>query len=197
MMRDSLHADDERIMRAMDDERNSDIQAALRLELEGQRAQDDELGQLKKDVLHHINVTTEQIIDNFANLRHDSFDSNLCHMCGEVHNCNDDCFSDEPASEFNEAREWWVEPPDSSEDAPNSVDDDLSESTDIDDGTEDIAALTQANMKLLTFFNEAKCNYCQTSGPHRTPEYSCQRSHDSTRRPRIPHSNQPTGLSQC
>jgi hypothetical protein len=82
MMRDSLHDNGERIMRAMEDERNRDIQAAFHLELRGQRVQDDELSQLNEDVLHHINEATEKIIESFENLRHDS---HTCHMCGDVH----------------------------------------------------------------------------------------------------------------
>jgi hypothetical protein len=49
---------------------------------------------------------------------------------------------------------WWVEPPDSSEDAPNSLDDDINENTDAEDGAEDIVDLIQANTKLLNFLTE-------------------------------------------
>ncbi len=139
---------DQQIMRAMKDERNADIHNSLRLELEGQRAQDDELSQLREDILNHANAVTDQIIENFANLRHDS---NLCHMCGDDHNSDEECFNHEPANDFNEASAWWVEPQDSSDDAPNSLDDDLNENTDTEDGGDDVIALLQANIKLLAF----------------------------------------------
>jgi hypothetical protein len=152
MMRNS---DDEKIMRAMDDERTSDIQNALRLELDGQRAHDNEIGQFNEDILHHENASTDQIIENFATLRHDdSFDSHLCHMCGDVHNINEDCFGDDGPSIFNEASEWWVEPPKSSDGDSSSVEDDLNENTDTEDGAEELVPLIQANMKLLQFLTK-------------------------------------------
>ncbi len=154
MLRDHLHDDNERTMRAMDYERNSDTKDALRLKLQGQCAHDDELCQLQDDVLHHINSTIDQIIDTFANISHDSSDSYPCHMCEVAHIINDDCFNGEPTNDFNEARDWWVEPPDSSEGPSNSVDDDLTENTDTDDGAEDIVALIQANIKLLIFLRK-------------------------------------------
>ena len=105
MMHDSLQDNDEQIMRAMEDERNRDIQDALRLELQGQRVQDDTLYQLNADVSLHPNAMTEEIIDSFENLRHDS---HSCPMCGFDHDSDVHCYVHEPTSEFNEASAWWV-----------------------------------------------------------------------------------------
>jgi hypothetical protein len=151
MMRNSLHDNDDQIMRAMDEERNRDITEALHLELQGQRVQDDDLHQLNDDILHHTNAMTDEIIDSFENLRHDSHN---CQLCGEDHNSDEDCSVHEPTNELNEASAWWVEPHDSSEDTPNSLDDDINENTDTEDGAADIADLIQVNTKLLNFLTK-------------------------------------------
>ena len=148
MMGDS---DDERGMHTMDAEHNSDIHTALRLELEGQRVQDNEIGQFREDILHHENETTEQLIENFASFRHnDSFDSNLCHMCGNVHHIDEDCFGDEGPSILNEASEWSVEPPELN--------------TDTDDGDDEIAILIHSNENLLAFLNQQQATIARLRG---------------------------------
>ena len=135
------------------------------MELEGQCVQENEIEQFKEDVIHHTDVEINQIIDRFANLRDVSFDSNLCHHCGDAHNSDEDCFGDDGPSIFNEASEWWVEPPESSDDdddmssdndnddltpadAPHPAVDDLNGNSDTDDGAENVATLIQSNMHL-------------------------------------------------
>ncbi len=81
-------------MRAMDEERTPAIQASLTLELNEQRAHDEELSQLHDDVLYHINASTEKVIAAFENLDHSS-DSDNSRVS--------------PINEFN--CEWWHEPP--------------------------------------------------------------------------------------
>ncbi len=148
MVEDIPNDHDEELMYAMEAERTFAIQESFRQELEGQRTQDDEISQLQDDVLYHTNALTEQIIADFENLEHSS---------------DDDCADEEP-NVYN--CDWWVEPPESSEDAPNSsidvphpsadlVDsDDLNENTDTEDGGEDVIELLKANMQLLTFLTK-------------------------------------------
>jgi hypothetical protein len=90
-------------------------------------------------------------------------------MCGDTHNIDEDCFGDEEPSIFNEASEWWVEPPESSDDTPNPDnedlnsgvaphpdDDDLNENTDTDDDAEEITTLIQSNVKLLSLLEQQR-----------------------------------------
>ncbi len=150
---DSQHDNDEKIMHAMDHERKLALRESLTLELDEQRAHDEDLSQLHDDVLHHINASTEQIIAEFANMNHSS---------------DDDLSRSSPVNEFN--CDWWHEPSESSSsnhsdnhnaNAPHTIDctqnndsDDLFGNTDTEDGAEDVVALIQSNMNLIRFLTK-------------------------------------------
>jgi hypothetical protein len=130
---------DMQLMREIDAEHNYTLQQLSILDIDGQKAQDDELGQLHDDILHHINSQTDEIIDSFERIQSDDSDS----------------------------RDWYHEHSDSSEASPidngNEHDydtEDGAEATidtgkdfdiDTEDGVEEHIRLIESNMQLITF----------------------------------------------
>ncbi len=107
-------------------------------------------------MLYHTNALTDQIIANFEDLHHSSDDDSIQ---PNVNNCG-----------------WWVEPPESSEDAPHSStdapdtiedlhdSDDLDEKTDTEDDGDDVIELLKANMQLLTFLTKQSATIARFRG---------------------------------
>ncbi len=122
------------------------------------------MSQLHEAILYHDNDTTEQFIDSFE---HNNSSSDV-----------NDGLGTSPVNDFN--CDWWVEPPDSSDDTlnhdrhpPSIINDHVSqlndnfeqvqklyhlddntESEDNDDNSANIAELLQANIRLLNFLTQ-------------------------------------------
>jgi hypothetical protein len=115
----------EQLLLEIDAEQRLAISNLHALELDGQKAQDIEAGQLREDVLHHLNSQTDDIVDEVDRSE-----------CSSV-------------NVYNESSEWWVEPPDSDEE--DYHDNGTNSDTDTEDGAEEHIGLIQANMQLIAF----------------------------------------------
>jgi hypothetical protein len=138
---------DEQLLLEIDAEQTLELHA---LELEEQKDHDREMGQLKDDINHHLDSKIVEILHEID--RREESDS----VCSSV-------------NVFNEASEWWVEPPDSDdEDHPShstsiepplidglEVDGTYDEGgyydTDTEDGAAEHIALIEANTQLIAF----------------------------------------------
>jgi hypothetical protein len=143
MMVSDLHTSDERLLEDIDAEQKQLLQDLITLELDEQRAHDEELSQLDDDILYYIDSKIEDTIAQIEQADSDDDNSNCDWYQGQSVPSDNDSISDND-----------------SEPTPEALIDAIIENTnmsDIDDWGPEAIALMVAN-PVFTILREAKFN---------------------------------------
>ena len=139
MLRD-VSALDEKLMLDMDDEKRTTL--SDQLETIAQRNHDHELLQMNDDILQHTNDETEQIISAFETLDHSESEDNF-EVYDRIQECRETFYRDlSHPSDVHGNND------------SDSVDDDLLENTDTEDGADEILDLFHSNRNLTELLSQ-------------------------------------------